>query len=1011
MRPLLFLLLTPVFTFAQSSLQADAVAGNDGVRRIVESFGGRGTLADDTPPSSPAEALKKFSTRPDVAVDLIAHEPEVTQPLYLSFDSRGRMWVTQYRQYQFPAGLKVVAYDQHLRAKFDQVPQPPPAGVRGADLVSVHEDTDGDGLYDKSKVVLDGLNIATAALWGNDAIWVMNPPYLLRYADANGDDVPDGDPEVALRGFGIEDTHSVASSLMWGPDGWLYGANGSTTTGNVSSATTKNVRWEGQCIWRYDPRSKRFEIYAEGGGNTFSLDIDAKGRVFSGTNHGSTRGMHYEQGSYGIKGWGKHGPLTNAYAFGWFEHMKHTGDGKRFPQAFTIYEGGLLGTQYEGFIIAPNSLRNIVYASQRLPTASTFSTQDHEDMLKSSDRWFRPVDAKSGPDGCIYLADWYDTRLSHVRPVDDWHKGSGRIYRIRPASGGPKGKLPDLHHASAKELLAALQSPNEWTRKQAASEIGWQHLDELIPPLTELALKPADPHALDALFALDQMGAVGDPLCQQLLQHPDAYVRRWAVKLVGESQSPSESSVLALAKVAASEVHPEVRTQISATAKRLPAAHCISVLAPLWQSYTGEDERQELMLWWALESISEKARGDILSLLKSKERWSMKASSRLLKNLVQRWAIPGGKTNLQSISDLLTMAPDSAARSLVLQSFASTLDGSLPEMPESLSHALTEYLKEQAGDDLALAIRSGRTDAATLKQANAQIKDAKLPLLQRAAVALALAEKKDPAAKATVESIFKSSGNEAFKRALLPAVAKLGDHKIIRTMLDGWEQRMAGDKALREAALRTMAGQPDWTKLLLSEVALWHVPTKHFTPDIVRQMSLLGDAAITAEIEKHWPGLLQAAPTAETEKEMARIRTVLQGGAGDVAKGKVQFTARCAQCHKLFGEGGELAPELTGYERGSIDFWLSNILTPSLEIREGFGAYVVKQKSGQMLMGIITQQDAKGIKLRDVANQVTELKQADIESMVASPISLMPPTQLAGMTDTDLQDLFAYLMK
>ncbi|MEZ5431194.1 MAG: hypothetical protein R3F31_08455 [Verrucomicrobiales bacterium] len=137
-------------------------------------------------------------------------------------------------------------------------------------------------------------------------------------------------PRSGLRGFGLEDTHSVVSSLQFGPDGWLYGATGSTTTGTVSSAVTKEVHWQGQNIWRYHPDTKVFEIYAEGGGNTFSLEIDSVGRVFSGTNGGGTRGMYYPQGSYGVKGWGKHGPLTNPYAFGYFEHMRHEGDNRRF---------------------------------------------------------------------------------------------------------------------------------------------------------------------------------------------------------------------------------------------------------------------------------------------------------------------------------------------------------------------------------------------------------------------------------------------------------------------------------------------------------------------------------------------------------------------------------------------------------------------------------------------------------------------------------------------------------
>jgi len=176
----------------------------------------------------------------------------------------------------------VVRYDQHLRAVFDKVPSPPPHGTRGEDRITVLEDSDGDGTYDKHKDVITGLNIATSVQPGPGGIWVLNPPYLLFYPDANGDDVPDSDPIVHLSGFGLEDTHSVASNLTWGPDGWLYGANGSTTTGDVSSAASSHVRWQGQCIWRYHPGTKVFEIYSEGGGNTFSLAIDSTGRVFLG---------------------------------------------------------------------------------------------------------------------------------------------------------------------------------------------------------------------------------------------------------------------------------------------------------------------------------------------------------------------------------------------------------------------------------------------------------------------------------------------------------------------------------------------------------------------------------------------------------------------------------------------------------------------------------------------------------------------------------------------------------
>ncbi len=1059
------LFLCTVCIAAESNVKPDAVAGNEAVKKIMETYAGRGTLADDTPMKSPADALKSFTTRSDVAVDLVLHEPEVCQPLHQSFDSRGRLWVTQYRQYQFPAGLKVVAYDQHLRAKFDKVPQPPPLGVKGDDIITVHEDTDGDGLYDSTKIVLSGLNIATSCVKGAGGIWVMNPPYLLFYPDANDDDVPDADPSVELRGFGIEDTHSVANNIQFGPDGWIYGVNGSTTTGNVSSAATKNVKWEGQMVWRFHPVTKVFEIYGEGGGNPFSLDIDSKGRVFTGTNGGGTRGMHFDQGMYGIKNWGKHGPLTNPYAFGYFEHMAGEGDKRRFPQAFTVYEGGVLGSNYEGHIIAPNALANVVWVSELIATGSTFKTKDEENLMTTTDRWFRPVHSCSGPDGCMYIADWYDTRLSHVRPVDDWHKGSGRIYRVRPASGAPKLEKFDLHTESPERLLSYLSSSNEWFRKQAVNEIGWRGLKELVPQLTTMVKEQDNSHALDALFAMTalqagRMGvppvpgaggilpdskvsnskdaepgkmpgslgtggtpilrsAVTDELAAELLTHRDPFVRRWALRVIGDEGARWQASGQPLAELAKRETHPEVTNQLAATAKRLPASTAIPLLASLAQTHIetittstpANENRLPLLTWWALEAKAESSRDQALALFEDKVLWATPlAKATWIKNLAKRYALAGGELNFQSCAKLLSLAPDDDSRALVVSGIAEAFEGAeMPPLPESLSKALADYMKKQGGDDLALAMRSG--DDKAVKKALAMVKDKAAPVAKRGALALVLAELGKTDAIAPITAIFSAGSNEALKRALLPAVAKFGDHKIIRAMLDGWEQRMASDKLLREAALRLMAGREEWAKMLLAEVALWHVPTKHFTPDIVRQLSVFKDPEITAAIDKNWPGLLAVAPTEETLKEAVRIKNVLRAGAGDAAKGKLLFAQRCAICHKLFGEGNAIGPELTGYERGSIDFWLTAILTPSIEIREGFGNYVVKLKSGQILSGIMASQDAKGISLRDVANNVTPVKQADIVSLEATPVSLMAPGLFTGMTDEQLRDLFAWAMR
>src|SRR5215207_7131351 len=176
MRWLLLLLLSASVAFAQEIPDAaKSAAGLDSALATLKA------PTRDTKPLTPAESLKRFTPRQGYAVDLIAAEPVVRQPLHIAFDARGRMWVTQYVQYPFPAGLKVVSYDRYIRAKFDKVPPPPPNHFKGVDRVTILQDVKGDGSYSKVTTSLDDLNIATAALPGRGGVWVLNPPYLLFY--------------------------------------------------------------------------------------------------------------------------------------------------------------------------------------------------------------------------------------------------------------------------------------------------------------------------------------------------------------------------------------------------------------------------------------------------------------------------------------------------------------------------------------------------------------------------------------------------------------------------------------------------------------------------------------------------------------------------------------------------------------------------------------------------------------------------------------------------------------
>jgi hypothetical protein len=332
--------------------------------------------------------------------------------------------------------------------------------------------------------VLDGLNMANAVVHGHGGIWVMHTPYLLFYPDADGDDVPDRDPEVRLAGFGLEDTHSIANGLAWGPDGWLYGAQGSTTTcrvirPGVDPANAPGVYAEGCMVWRYHPQTKAYEIFAQGGGNTFSLDFDDEGRLFSGHNGGETRGWHFVQGGLYMKQGmdpGKFGPPDNPYAFGQLPMMRTRNPIPRFTHSIVTFGGTALPPRYFGTVIGADPLHRSITVSQRYPLGSTFETSDSDVALSAGDVAVCPVFVTGGPDGGLYVADFYEEFIAHGQKYQGQiDPTTGRIYRLR-------GKAPelnrdvDLSKKTTEQLIAALSHPNRWHRQTAVRAGLWSLL-------------------------------------------------------------------------------------------------------------------------------------------------------------------------------------------------------------------------------------------------------------------------------------------------------------------------------------------------------------------------------------------------------------------------------------------------------------------------------------------------------------------------------------------------------
>jgi putative membrane-bound dehydrogenase-like protein len=899
---------------------------NAEVQRFVEGFKGKGALTDDSQPSTPDESLARFETADGIRVELIASEPRIEQPLSINFDEKGRLWVVQYRQYPFPAGLKIVRYDQYLRAVYDQVPAPPPNHFPGLDRVTVFEDLDGNGTYESNHDFVSDLNIVSSVLPGHEGVWILNPPYLLFYPDRDGDAKPDSDPVVHLSGFGLEDTHSIASSLTWGPDGWIYGANGSTTTGNVRTRKGVATSFQGQCIWRYHPNDELFEIYAEGGGNTFSLEIDSVGRVFSGTNHGSTRGMYYPQGSYGEKNWGKHGSLTNPFAFGFFEHMRFEGDADRFAQTFIIYEGGTLPEAFHQRIIAANALHNRVWTSQILSDTSTFRTVDLAPILESPDRWFRPVDVKVGPDGAVYLCDWYDSRLSHVDPRDTWHKSSGRIYRLQgtedlsqPAVDPQKKGSSlisgvsswsellrssnhfDLTKWPATELIRLFSHPNKFFQQTAVRVLSERGDTEIYATLESQLRDANSPAALQALWTLYRLGLMNDDLWAIGIDHPISHVRRWSIRLLGDDRIASDAIIGKLVFRARHEPEVSVRSQMASSAKRFSSNAAFPILLSLLMHDEDMDDlHQGLLIWWAVEAHCISSETQAREWIQSS--WGQPLFEKyLLGRLMQRWAL-ASPPNWSGCTWLLDAAPSQGTRRILVEALNEALAGSTKaSLPHEVQARLESYYRETGLSNLPMQIKLGDNNA--IQEGIKKVGDGKTPVSEKLELVDILGRMKAKSSLSSILKLLSQPKTPALQRVALQALSQFDDESIGVAICKQLQTSLASGQGVQATAFQTLASRPSWSKQLLEEIFASRINARNVPYELVQQMRLHNDEQLQAGIQKIW-GNTRTTPK-ELEEKISVVRNVLREGPGDISLGYQHFSKKCGTCHTLFSDGGK----------------------------------------------------------------------------------------------------------
>jgi len=951
----------------------------------------------------PEQAAGKMTAPPGFTVSLVAAEPTVRQPVAIDFDERGRLWVMQYLQYPNPAGLTRVKVDRYSRTVYDRLPEPPPRGPRGADRLTILElDTEHPG-RPKSRDFLTGLNFGSGFAFGHGGVFVLQVPYLLFYPDRDRDGVPDGYPEVLLSGFGMEDAHSVANSLTWGPDGWLYGCQGSTVTANI-----RGIEFQ-QGVWRYHPLSRKFELFCEGGGNSWGLDFDRHGNLLYSTNVGGFTMLHGVQGGYYWKSFGKHGALHHPHAYGYFDHVPHQDfTGGHVTVGGIVYRGDNFPPRFRDKYIAADLLGHAVYWHDLTANGSSFRSRHGGELLRANDTWFVPSDVCLGPDGCVYVADWHDARTAHPDPDAEWDRSNGRVFRIAYGSPAPAAGL-DLGRLSSSDLVKLLAHPNDWHARTARRILADRRDPKVIPPLRTLVAETTnDELALQALWALYVSGGFDEELARTLLDHRNPDVRRWTVRLLGDECRVEPATARRLTRLAAEDSSPVVRSQLACTARRLPAGDALPIVRNLvTRDADAADPQIPLLLWWAVERHALPARESVVALFTDSDvRHATLARDVVVPRLIRRYA--AADTSDADGACLALLSPKPTDQWLL------ALEEGLCERPTNgsafrVGRELREFLRglrRDTNDRTALLrVLCRLRDPAALRQLGERCAERERPAVDRAPLLGLLGEVGSASSAATVLSLVGGNEPTVVQLAALTAWQRLGRDEQAETLIATYPRLAAVVKARSRAVL---LGKRPWAAVLLRAVDDGRIPVNDLTIDELRDVRALHAPELDALVGKHWGNVGPGTPEAKLA-DVRRLNNDLRAGPGDPGAGWALFTKQCATCHRLFGEGGAVGPDLTHANRADRNYLLVSIVDPSSVIRREYVSYRLEAKDGRVLTGVIAEQTPARVTLLDAKGERTDVPRGEIESLDESPVSLMPDDLLKGLKPQELRDLFAYL--
>jgi len=956
--------------------------------------------------SSPAEALASIKVPEGFKVSLFAAEPDVQQPIALTSDERGRLWIAE--NYTYAEGA--VGFAKELR-----------------DRIVILEDADGDGKFDKRTVFWDEGKKLTSVEVGFGGVWALCAPQLLFIPDRNHDDVPDGPPVVVLDGwddFAVR--HNIVNGLKWGPDGWLYGRHGILATspvGKPGSSDSQRVRIN-TGVWRYHPTREVFEAVAHGMTNSWGFDFDDHGQMFVintviGHLWHLVPGAHYRR---------MYGTDFNPYLYQLLEQTAdhfHWDTGEVWSDIrkigvspTTSQAGG--GHAHSGLMIYlgdnwPKSYRNTLLTvnlhghrlnNDRLERkGSGYVGKRGSDMFYVGDPWFRGIDLITGPDGGVFVADWTDVGECHEN--DGVHRTSGRIFKL--THGTPKAVTGvDLSKKSDAELAQLQLHANDWYVRQARRllqerNVAGKDMTGAKAELLKIFNENKDvTRRLRALWCLSAIGAADEPWLLERLKDRDADVRTWAVKFLADRDEPSPAVAKAFAALAKTEPAGLVQLFLASSLQRFSPANRWELAANLAvRPEFADDGWLPLMIWYGIEPAVPQSPDKAVDLAQRTQMPIVrKHIARRLTSEIDRFGGPVDKL-VRSMSK-----PEKKGfRGDVLDGMSDALRGwrkapapagwaevaALLEKDESVRERARElavvFGDGRATDELRKIVGDGAADVENRRQALRTLVEVRAPDI------LQLLRNLAGDRELGVEAIRGLAGFDA------PDTPKL--------VLDVYPRL---DPTGKSIAIDTLVSRPPYARVLLDAIAAGRLPRRDMTAFHARQIQSFDNKELTELLAKVWGET--RATDAEKRNQIATLRAALTPahlGSANLSAGRALYQKACATCHVLYGQGKTVGPDLTGSNRKNLEYLLENLIDPSASVAADFRMSVVALESGRVVTGVIVEQSDRTITLQTQQERVT-IEKSEIEEQKATSESLMPEGQLKELSDAQLRDLIAYLM-